>query len=455
MAFINNISNMILSVPITQPTGVWEKIIMAFHNGIPNYAWAIIVFTLVLKVVLLPLDFFNRRITLKNSKVQAIIQPELEKIQKQYGNNKQILNQKTMELYKKHNYNVTGSCVIMLIYMALTLFIFITLFSGLNSMAAYKVGYQYQQMENTFNNYAYSTVEIETDFEKYNSAYEIAYENKKLEIKNTAEIEKINEIIKRHENDEEIYDYETMASDEEKEEVKKAGESAVNLEENIQLMKEEGTIAGELEAGKTINDIMQIINNEVVKTYNNVKDSWLWIDNVWKSDVPWTNSLTTYDEFISLTRITYKDSFGEGEKETFYNRLSENKSEDKNKYNLIIKAIESENQVNGYLIIPILAVAVNVLSLLASQGKLKIKRKNSKESEKTTKQPGGLITVILIPALMGYITLSYNSVFSLYILISALVSLISTPLINLCIKKWDNFSENKKKKKSENISYKR
>lgn len=70
-----------------------------------------------------------------------------------------------MEIYKKHNYNVTGSCVIMLVYMALTLFIFITLFSGLNNMAAYKVGSQYQEMENAFNKVAYETEEIETDYE--------------------------------------------------------------------------------------------------------------------------------------------------------------------------------------------------------------------------------------------------------------------------------------------------
>ena len=112
---------------VAEPTGVWEKIIMAFQSGIPNYAWAIIVFTVVLKLILLPLDFLNKYITAKNTKVQNLIQPELAKIQKQYGNNKQILNQKTMELYKKHNYNVTGSCVIMLVNMALTLFIFITL----------------------------------------------------------------------------------------------------------------------------------------------------------------------------------------------------------------------------------------------------------------------------------------------------------------------------------------
>lgn len=361
MAFISNVLNYFCAVEIKQPTGVWEKIIMAFHSGIPNYAWAIIVFTLVLKTALLPLDFFNKRITAKNAKIQAIVQPEIEKLQKKYGNNKQILNQKTMELYKKNNYSVTGACFIMLIYMALTLFIFITLFSGLNSMASYKVGYQYQEMEKVY---------IEREL--------------------------------------------AGASEEE-------------------------------------------INKAVVEKYNEVKNSWLWIDNVWKSDVPWKKSLTSFDEFVSLTKITYKDELAENEQETFLVRLSANKEADKAQYEKVMKAIESENRVNGYLIIPIVAVAVNILSMLASQGKLKFKRKKKVEGEERRKQPSGILMLILLPALMGYIAITYNAVFGLYILMNSLFSLATTPLVNLINKKFDAIAEKKreKKKEDEKLSYKR
>ena len=95
MAIVNKISNLFCSTAIKTPTGVWEKIIMAFNGGIQNYAWAIIVFTIVLKLVMLPLDFFNKKISAKNAEVQAVVQPEVEKIQKKYGNNKQMINQKT------------------------------------------------------------------------------------------------------------------------------------------------------------------------------------------------------------------------------------------------------------------------------------------------------------------------------------------------------------------------
>ena len=432
MALIN-LTNFLSSVAISQPTGVWEKIIMAFNGGIQNYAWAIIVLTIVIKVILLPLDFFNKKVTVKNTKVQAAIQPEIEKIQKKYGNNKQMINQKTMELYKKHNYNVTGSCIMMLVYMALTLFVFFTLFSGLNSMAAYKVGNQYQNIEMTYNKVAYGieydnegkTVDNETDFEKYNKAYSLAYQSAKTTLMT-----------------EKGYTEESQLTEQEI-------ESLTNIAKN----------AGNLAIpGKTIEEIKEEIKKEIVVAYNNGKESWLWIDNVWQSDVPWKKSLTSFKEYTSLARISYKDDVT-AETETFKLRPTAQKQADQAKFEEIMGMLESENRVNGYLIIPILAVAVNVLSMLASQGKLKLPKKKKKEEVETEQKPakkGGIIMLVLLPLLMGYISISYNAVFALYILISSLIGLVTTPLINFAIKKWEEIAEKRKQNKTDNkISYKR
>ena len=432
MALIN-LTNFLSSVAISQPTGVWEKIIMAFNGGIQNYAWAIIVLTIVIKVILLPLDFFNKKVTVKNTKVQAAIQPEIEKIQKKYGNNKQMINQKTMELYKKHNYNVTGSCIMMLVYMALTLFVFFTLFSGLNSMAAYKVGNQYQNIEMTYNKVAYGieydnegkTVDNETDFEKYNKAYSLAYQSAKTTLMT-----------------EKGYAEESQLTEQEI-------ESLTNIAKN----------AGNLAIpGKTIEEIKEEIKKEIVVAYNNGKESWLWIDNVWQSDVPWKKSLTSFKEYTSLARISYKDDVT-AETETFKLRPTAQKQADQAKFEEIMGMLESENRVNGYLIIPILAVAVNVLSMLASQGKLKLPKKKKKEEVETEQKPakkGGIVMLVLLPLLMGYISISYNAVFALYILISSLIGLVTTPLINFAIKKWEEIAEKRKQNKTDNkISYKR
>ena len=310
---------------VAEPTGVWEKIIMAFHSGIPNYAWAILVFTIVLKVILLPLDFLNKYITAKNTKVQALIQPEIAKIQKQYGNNKQIVNQKTMELYKKHNYNVTGSCVIMLVNMALTLFIFITLFSGLNSMAAYKVQYQYNEVQKSY--YAVADYGIDNIVDIYENHYNIYVSN--------------------------------------------------NLDENGGYKKEDAANYAKTNTISTINSFKDDLRTEdALNRYNEVKESWLWVDNIWKSDTPWTNSVANFDEYLSSAGASFKDTEIEvnGGKETISAETLKELA--KVEYEQIMNPIsEKAGRANGYLIIVILSVAATVLSMLAGQGKLKFKKK--------------------------------------------------------------------------------
>lgn len=396
---------------VSQPNGVWEKIIMAFHNGIHNYAWAIIVFTIVLKIILLPLDFLNKYVTAKNAKVQKAIQPELEKIQKQYGNNKQIINQKTMELYKKNNYSVTGSCVVMLINMALTLTIFITLFSGLNSMAAYKVQYQYNEIQKSY----YSVEDYSNDnlAERYKH-YFIEYAS------DTANL-----------NDEGKIKDETAAKTYAMDKVK-AEIATYNNETN---------------------------NANALQRYGEVKESWLWIDNIWKSDTPWTNSVATFKEYSNSARATFKDVEIKNTADEQIGMLTAGdlKSLAEAEYNQIMDPIrESAGRANGYLIVVILAAGLNLISLLASQGKLKFKRKKKTtlEEEPKQKQPGGWLMLVLLPAIMIYITLIYNAVFGLYIFVSSLVTTAATPLINWLINVIDK-KKQAKKDKEVTVSYSR
>ena len=39
------------------------------------------------------------------------LQPKIEEIKKKYGSDKQLLNQKTMELYQEHKVNPAGGCL--------------------------------------------------------------------------------------------------------------------------------------------------------------------------------------------------------------------------------------------------------------------------------------------------------------------------------------------------------
>ncbi len=148
MDILGNIS--LLLDGVSAPTGLWASLINWLEGGIGNYAVVLILLTLMIKLVLLPFDFLNKYISKKNMRQQAEIKPELDKINKRYANNKQMLNQKTMELYKKNNVSMYGTCFGMLIYMGLTLTVFFTLFSSLRSMSAYKIKQEYEQLKTTY-----------------------------------------------------------------------------------------------------------------------------------------------------------------------------------------------------------------------------------------------------------------------------------------------------------------
>ena len=45
----------------TAPQGVWESIIGAFNGAFLNYALAVIMLTLCIKILLLPTDFLNKK----------------------------------------------------------------------------------------------------------------------------------------------------------------------------------------------------------------------------------------------------------------------------------------------------------------------------------------------------------------------------------------------------------
>lgn len=72
-----------------------------------NYAWSIILFTLVTKIILFPLSVKQQ----KSSAAMAAFQPKLEKLKKQYANNQQKLQEEQMKLYSEEGINPMASCL--------------------------------------------------------------------------------------------------------------------------------------------------------------------------------------------------------------------------------------------------------------------------------------------------------------------------------------------------------
>ena len=80
---------------------------------INNYGLALLLFTFLTRLLMLPLSIKQQKSTAR----MALIQPELEKIKKKYGKNQEKLNEETMALYQKHGVNPMASCLPMLISM--------------------------------------------------------------------------------------------------------------------------------------------------------------------------------------------------------------------------------------------------------------------------------------------------------------------------------------------------
>lgn len=72
-----------------------------------SYVLAILVFTLIIRIIILP---FNIKAA-KSTRGMQKIQPELKKIQAKYKDNPEKLNAEMMKLYKDNNVSVTGGCL--------------------------------------------------------------------------------------------------------------------------------------------------------------------------------------------------------------------------------------------------------------------------------------------------------------------------------------------------------
>ncbi|MBO4848241.1 MAG: membrane protein insertase YidC [Clostridia bacterium] len=95
----------------------WFYALMQFLYGLFNnsYFWTIIVATVLLRLFQIFPDISNRKTQLK----MAVVQPEIDALQKRYANDPQKLREEQSKLMKKHGINTLTSCLPMLITLPL------------------------------------------------------------------------------------------------------------------------------------------------------------------------------------------------------------------------------------------------------------------------------------------------------------------------------------------------
>ena len=87
------------------------SILSWINSWVGSWGWSMVVFTIMIRLVLTPLDVKSRVSMRKTTKLQ----PMQAALQKKYANDKEKLNQKMAELYKKEHINPLSSCLPLLL----------------------------------------------------------------------------------------------------------------------------------------------------------------------------------------------------------------------------------------------------------------------------------------------------------------------------------------------------
>ena len=112
-------------------------ILNGINSVIHNYGWSMVVFTLLIKLILLPLDYKRR----KSMRRMTRLQPQVAKLQKKDANDKEKLNQKTAELYRREGINPMSGCLPMLVSMVILFIMFAAMRTVANTeMASQALG---------------------------------------------------------------------------------------------------------------------------------------------------------------------------------------------------------------------------------------------------------------------------------------------------------------------------
>lgn len=420
MAFLNSILaflGMAENIPdaiaggVAAPGSMWHVLILKSFAFVTDYGWRIVVFTVLLKLVLSPLDFYQRYKMHKNQKITERLKPTMEKIQKQYGNDKQAFSQKQMELNRKEGYSYFSACLPMI----LTMVIFITLWLSMQTIARYMTFKEYITM---YDEYQYVTAQLSSsETEGADSAIaekigqEVVYEMYYRGVDDGF----ISEIEKKIEQWREEDDLNAARAESEGTDYRRIVPDGFALPEDFTLLREGVT--------------------HIEKT----QASFLWVKNIWAPDVPWGNqAILSWSAFESGVG-DYKNATTSGLSSELhmpaYNQVM---------YERVMGKLlndPTESRTNGYLVLPILVVVLSLCSQLLSMFQQKrAGQVNAKGGMATSMK----VMMVIMPIMMAVFAVQYASIFALYMTVNSATTLFFNFTFTGIIKLIDKSRRNRK-----------
>ena len=404
---------------------IFAKLILWLVTITSSVAAGVILFTLFLKLITLPFDFISRFSMRKNSLKMEQMRPELEKLQQQYANDKNLYNQKMMALYKKNGYSMFGACLPTII----TLVIFIIAINGFTNYSQYQNKKYFYDMSVAYNNVLYAGLEIDGEYIYVNDDNAITIDEDKILTADAASLAEKNIILNKTATEFTVQtangyvEYKRDLN----ENGKAVGEkkftvlnltSTINEKYNNGLKNADGddfAAAKVKNSELTAEDFLSSVGSYMAaETFRNNGSRFLWVKNIWVTDSPMKHPVESSWDAFKKTHA-YNDNDIESEK---------------GGYTKLIAGLSDEVAApNGYFIL----VALTALSSLLMQFVMGKSQKAQMELQTVDGQGAQTqkIMMWMMPIMMAVFAFMYTAAFSIYIILSSIISLLTTLLINL------------------------
>ncbi len=140
--------------------------------GWVSYAFAIVFFTVLIKLIMAPLDFLNRFLTRRTQIKQQALSGELADLQRTYGNDPMAFARARQALFQKNGVGGLGSSLVALGSVILTMVIFFQVMGALTDISNYNIRMQYQELQTVYQEYQNGNITEEKLTEDLNAKYQ-------------------------------------------------------------------------------------------------------------------------------------------------------------------------------------------------------------------------------------------------------------------------------------------
>ncbi len=396
----------------------WIGVVIQWIIGIAgNVGLGIVLFTLVLKLITLPLDIYSKSSMRKNSLKMEKMRPQLEKLQKQYQNDQQAYNAKMMEMYKKNGYSFLGACLPMIV----TLVIFIVVLNAFSSYSRYTNLEIYREMARAYNAemVQYGPENYKTNENGERGEGVVTYtctQNKdgKFDCVRTEFFDDETGLFSVTATQMIVTDAEQSAEQMAALDWSGAQSSAVYSvkTEKVLSSTDEKIVAAVAAAREedgqqsdenlAANAIRTIGRQAAADRYHENNASFLWVKNIWYPDTSYKHPVTKESEIS----------------ENYYTELTHYLSAE-------------QSQANGYYILIVISIGTMFLSqFIISKSQ---KAQNELQTADGRGQKTQKVMLIVMPIIFGIFSFFYSAAFSIYMIVSNIFSILSTLSINFFI----------------------